>query len=146
MRFIITIFSILILSSCTNCNNRNENSLKQEEIQKNDKLISFRNYTIKDMNKINSLPQKTRESLRDYKKFHFDSDSIYLIKDTLYISYLSYVNECGSYDGDIEIHDDTLFLRIKDISEINCMSERIDRFIFKIYNPEHRKYKLVKDW
>jgi len=113
-------------------------------VQKNDKLISFKSIRIMDMDKLVSKSQKEFQRLQDNVSFHKETDTILYLKDTLYISYLTCVNASGYYDNNIEFHNDSLILKTINLSKFSCMCERIDRFIYKIYNPDNKKFLIVK--
>ena len=78
------------------------------------------------------------------ENFNPKTDTIRYEKDLIYISYLSIVNGCAEYVGDIEIKNDSLILNLRDIGEISCTEQRCDRLIFKIKNLEDKKYKIKK--
>lgn len=141
----IFILILAIMCSCTNNSEKKKETHSLPQIQKNEKLISFRCKFVMNSEEMSSKSDKEFQQLIDHVNFYIETDTIHYRTDTLYISYLNCVNACGSYDGNIEFHNDSLFLKAIDIGEISCCSERIDRFIYKIYNPDNKKYKIIKD-
>lgn len=97
-----------------------------------------------DMDEIFDRPEKEYQRLTDEINFYPETDTIKYRKDTLYVSYLTYVNACAGYSGDIEIRNDSLILKANIVSDEVCSSGRIDRFIYKIHNPDNKKYKIIK--
>ena len=141
----IFILILAIMCSCTNNSEKKKETHSLPKIQKNEKLISFHCKSVMNNEEIGSKSEKEFQQLHDNVNFYIETDTIHYMTDTLYISYLTCVNACGSYDGNIEFHNDSLVLKAIDIGEISCYSEKIDRFIYKIYNPGNKKYKIIKD-
>ena len=99
------IICILIVVSMASCNYR------PIQIEKHEKLISFSSERVLDMGEYLDLDEQARQRINDNKRFYSGTDTIVYSNDTLYISYLTYVNACADYDGDIEIQNDTIFLK-----------------------------------
>ena len=70
-----------------------------------------------DMDEIFEKPESEYQKLTDEVNFYPETDTILYYTDTLYVSYLTYVNSCADYDGNIEIKDDSLFLKAQNIRE-----------------------------
>lgn len=134
---ILKIFSLTIITLVLSCSNH-------EQDRKHEQLISFNSQFIMDMDEIFDRPEREYQRLTDEFNFYPETDTIKYKNDTIYISYLTYVNACAKYSGNIEMRNDTLILKAKNILEEECASGRIDRFIYKIYNPDNKKYTIVK--
>ena len=80
----------------------------------------------------------------DEEGFCPETDSIIYKQDTIYISYIANVNNCGEYKGNVDIRNDSIFLEGNDVSDYACASFRLDRFIFEIHNPDNKEYTIVK--
>jgi hypothetical protein len=78
------------------------------------------------------------------ENFDHPTDTMLYKQDTLYISYLIYLNSCGSYDGNIRFANDTLILLENNLSKQVCTSGRVDRFMFTISNPENKAYMVKR--
>lgn len=77
-------------------------------------------------------------------EFNYKTDTIEYRDKYIYISYLSIVNGCGNYDGNLKIKSDSIILELDNISGIECTEQRCDRLIYMIYNPENMSYKIKK--
>jgi len=95
------------------------------------------------MDDIVKLDHRAYQKLQS-NEFNKKTDTIRFDKEIIYISYLSIVNGCADYSGDIEIKKDSIFLKLNNINGIECTEQRCDRLIFKIRNPNKEKYKVVK--
>ncbi len=78
------------------------------------------------------------------KKFNLKTDTIRFENDFIYVSYLSIVNGCGQYSGNIEIENDSIILKLVDTSGIACTEKRVDRLVYKIKNDANKKYGIKK--
>jgi len=130
-------FCLIIITIGLSCSN-------QEPDRKHEQLIYFNSQFVMDMDEIFDLSEKEYQRLTDDINFYPETDTIKYENDTIYISYLTYVNACAKYSGNIEIKNDTLILKAKNILEEECASGRIDRFIYKIYNLDNKEYTIVK--
>lgn len=136
-RFFLKVCMIIYTMVVFSCSN-------QEPIKKHDQLISFKSLFIMDMEDIFERPETEYQKLTDNINFYPETDTIKYFKDTIYISYLTYVNACADYSGDIEIRNDSLILKAKNILGQECASGRIDRFTYKIYNPDNKNFTIIK--
>jgi hypothetical protein len=66
------------------------------------------------------------------------------INDVIYVSHYEILNACGRYRGDIVTANDTIFLKIKQISEEVCASENARRVTYLIDNPTTKKKIVIK--
>jgi hypothetical protein len=128
------IISMFFLTAC---------GTKKQEYKPDDKLIDFQSYTVMSMDSIIESGEENYKRIYS-ENFNPKTDTIRYEKDLIYISYLSIVNGCAEYGGDIEIKNDSLLLNLRDIGEISCTEQRCDRLIFKIKNLEDKKYKIKK--
>ena len=77
-------------------------------------------------------------------KIKKDKINIDYFKDIIYVDYLTNVNACGKYFGNIEISNDTIFLiHFLDSDEI-CTSVGIENPTYIINNPEKKKFKIIR--
>lgn len=136
MKIIICIFIVISMASC---------NYRTIQIEKHEKLISFSSKRVLDMGEYLDLDEHARQRINDNRRFYSGTDTIAYSNDTLYVSYLTYVNACAHYDGDIEIQNDTIFLRSSIIAEHVCMSGRVDRFVYVIFNPDKIEYTIIQD-
>lgn len=144
MKLKIYIFTIIVLGSCTNKNDESISISENPKSQKHADLIYFSSKFEMGMDELFEIPEIEYQRLTDRVSFHSETDTVLFLKDTLYISYLTYVNACAAYAGDIKFSSDTLFLTAINIKGEECTSGNIDRFVYKIFNPENKKYHIVK--
>lgn len=78
------------------------------------------------------------------EKFNLKTDTIRFENEFIYVSYLSIVNGCGQYAGDIEVKNDSIHLKLVDTVGIACTEQRVDRLVYKIKNDGNKKYGIKK--
>jgi hypothetical protein len=132
--------AFIMLCYFSSCNSSVEN--QQTIAPKHERLLSFRSSKVYNSDQYRKL---SVEDCREITSETFDhrTDTILYKQDTLYISYLIYLNSCGAYDGNIRFENDTLILLENNLSKQVCTSGRVDRFMFTIANPENKAY-IVK--
>lgn len=137
-KVLITILIFMIIS-CGKLNNEKDNhntknvKTEKSKTQKNNNLISF-----------DGSGPKNHEQHKEYKsKF---SNPINIETDYIedYIVATTYVigNECLSIKGDFIIRNDSIILITKEKGSEPCDGISIKKLVFKIKNPEKKKYKL----
>ena len=114
--------SILTLVGCT----------KTE--YKNDRLLGFQSTYLGERT-------SSQQTLKLIKGLEEDIKVTY-IDDLIIASKILEVNECGKYEGDLDIRQDTIVLIQKQVSRELCDSQVIERFSYIISNPELKKYKI----
>lgn len=65
--------------------------------------------------------------------------------DTIYASYIAVLNECGKYEGNIEIVNDTIKLMHYSVSNEACTSLVIGKITFLIDNPDKRNKIILRN-
>jgi hypothetical protein len=95
---------------------------------------------------MDDLVEAGDENYQKIEANNFDpkTDTILYDNGQIYVSYLSIVNGCGQYTGDIEIRSDSLFLKLVDVVGIACTEERCDRLVYRIKNKDNKEYKMIK--
>jgi hypothetical protein len=96
------------------------------------------------MDELSAQSEKDYQILTDEINFNPKTDILKFEKNMIYISYLTYVNACAQYTGDIQIRNDSIILKAKNTKDEECASGRIDRFIYRIRNYANKKYTIVK--
>jgi hypothetical protein len=124
----------LLLSTCRT---------KKTEFRRNDNLLDFKSTTAFEIDELIESGEQLLDAIYS-DKFVAMTDTIIFKDGMIYISYLSIVNDCGNYAGDIEIKSDSIILQLIDTVGLSCTGQRCDRLIFKIKNSENRKYKIKK--
>ena len=81
----------------------------------------------------------------NYETFIKDYFSEKQKDDTLIVTTLIEVNACGETIGDIQFSGDTLFLKTKQISDEVCSSIMFEKFTYRIYNPDKKKYQIQSE-
>ena len=112
--------------------------------KKHESLISFKSYPVMDMDELFEKPEKEYHILTDEINFNPATDTIKYQNNMIYISYLTYVNACAQYTGDIEIINDSIILKAKNIKDEECASGRLDRYVYQIRNIANKEYIIVK--
>lgn len=128
---------LLILSACGS---------KKMDFKPHQRLLTFQSSTVMSQDSIISICESDTSFMKRIENENFEnkSDTIRYDEDMIYVSYLSIVNGCAQYSGDIEIKDDSIFLKLKNINGLECTEMRCDRLIFGIRNVENKKYKIYK--
>lgn len=94
------------------------------------------------------LPNKMSKNEKKYKNdrtFFFDKiDTVLYKQDTLYISHIARTNCCSIYDGNLIFKMDSLELQNNNVSGYECGCSYINRFVYVIYNPKNKKFKIKK--
>lgn len=117
-------------------------SCKPKE-NKHERLIKFNNYTVMNVDEI-ILSDSTFINDIYSNEFNKSTDTIEYKDQYIYVSYLSIVNGCATYEGNLEIKSDSIILKLNNISGIECTEIRCDRLIYKINNPENKRYTIKK--
>ncbi|WP_053990051.1 hypothetical protein [Mangrovimonas sp. TPBH4] len=133
MKILKLILTLGLLASCGN----------KTEFIPNKNLIEFHRRTIMDMDELVNSGEENYRNLNS-KKFNLKTDTIRFENDFIYVSYLSIVNGCGQYSGNIEIENDSIILKLVDTSGIACTEKRVDRLVYKIKNDANKKYGIKK--
>lgn len=128
MKYLFYILIPLIIS----CQNRAET--KQEDSKKNKNLIYFNSHFMADLG--DDEWYKLQPKMDSPIKAQYLDDVIYVTK---YID----VNACGTYVGDIEIKNDTIYLIHRLVSDEICATTSINKVIYIIKNPAQKKYKMI---
>lgn len=128
---------LLILSACGS---------KKKDFTPHQRLLTFQSSTVMSQDSIISICESDTSFMQRIENENFEnkSDTIRYDEDMIYVSYLSIVNGCAQYSGDIEIKDDSIFLKLKNINGLYCTEMRCDRLMFGIRNVENKKYKIFK--
>lgn len=119
---------------------------KEAERKIHDRLISFKDSTIMDMDELVSMMSSDTNFIKKVyaENFNEQTDMIEYRNGEISISYLSIVNGCAEYGGNLEFNKDTIFLKLDNLNDIVCTEQRCDRLIYKISNPENKKYIIKK--
>ena len=117
---------------------------KKTEFVSNENLIEFHRQTIMDMDELVDSGQENYLNLNS-KKFNLKTDTIRFENNFIYVSYLSIVNGCGQYAGQIEFKKDSIHLKLVDTVGIACTEKRVERLVYKIKNNGNKKY-IIKKW
>ena len=133
MKKIVFILLIGLLISCE----------KEAKFIPNENLVDFQRHTIMDMDELVDSGEENYLILNS-EKFNSNTDTIRFENGFIYVSYLSIVNGCGQYAGNIEIKNDSIFLKLVDTVGIACAEQRVDRLVYKIKNNGNKKYEIKK--
>jgi RNA processing factor Prp31 len=101
MRLTILFTIILLVTSC--------GTKKKNEFKPNDRLISFSDKLLMEMDSLLKLDSSFRQSIYS-DKFNEKTDTIRYDGNQIYISYLSIVTGCADYAGDIQFKGDSIIL------------------------------------
>ncbi len=146
MRFIIYIFFISSFYTILSCGNDSPKVINEDKkvavIHPN--LISFKSIYIAEEDGEVEMSDEEFKRLYDDINFYTETDTISYTKDTIYISYLTIVNACAEYEGNIEYRNDSLILSAYNTRDEECASGTINRLIYKVHNPENKRYFIKK--
>lgn len=125
MNRILILALIFLIISCK--------KTKQTQIQTNYNLISFENFG-----------PKNREEYKEFKSKFTNPINIETNYIEDYIIATTYVigNECMSIKGGIIVRNDSIILITEEKGSKPCDGISIKKLVFKIKNPEKKKYKL----
>lgn len=125
----ITLIIMILLISCSTKDN-------EKDIKRHKDLIHYKSPFLAELGDENYDKLST--------KIKKDKINIDYFKDIIYVDYLTSVNACGKYFGNIEISNDTIFLiHFLDSDEI-CTSVGIENPTYIINNPEKKKFKIIR--
>ena len=125
----ITLMIMILLISCSTKDN-------EKDIKRHKDLIHYKSPFLAELGDENYDKLST--------KIKKDKINIDYFKDIIYVDYLTNVNACGKYFGNIEISNDTIFLiHFLDSDEI-CTSVGIENPTYIINNPEKKKFKIIR--
>lgn len=111
----------------------------------NKKLVSFSSKIIFNSDQYLNKSDSFFSKLNNIQYFKNEFGSIDYKEGLVTVKYLTVVNDCGKYVGDMDISNDTIFLHSESTSLIECASGRIDEFSYSIKNPENKKFVFVKN-
>lgn len=132
--FLIILLSLISVVSC---------KPKKVEGQRNKRLLIFKSKAVMNVDEI--VAQDTTYINKIYaKEFNDKTDTIEYRGNLIYISYLSIVNGCSNYDGDLKFKSDSIILMLNNISGIECAETRCDRLIYTVQNLDKKRYKIKK--
>ena len=125
----ITLMIMILFISCSTKDN-------EKDIKRHKDLIHYKSPFLAELGDENYDKLST--------KIKKDKINIDYFKDIIYVDYLTNVNACGKYFGNIEISNDTIFLiHFLDSDEI-CTSVGIENPTYIINNPEKKKFKIIR--
>jgi len=104
------------------------------EIKKNENLIYFKAKFI------------TEIGNDDYEKYLNDIQqkiNIQYFNEIIFVQKITEVNSCGEYLENIDIINDTIFLRYDLISKEVCTSTMFEKLSYMINNPSNKKYHFT---
>lgn len=112
-----------------------DSKTKEEKIH--EKLLGFRTQFLGELGDDNYdwLEQKVKNGQID----------IQYLKDTIQVSYITELNACGRYVGNLEIRNDTVKLRINEVSDTVCTSLIIEEVTFLIETSDMTNKVFLKD-
>lgn len=120
-------------------------SCKQKDVERkrHEKLLDFKSSTVMSVDEIILADTAYMGNIYS-QNFYTKTDTVEYRDKYIYISYLSVVNGCADYDGNLEFKSDSIILKLDNISGIECTEIRCDRLVYKIRNPENKRYKIKK--
>lgn len=133
--FIYTILAAILIS----CDNKKTEKEILIDFRPNEKVISFKVAKI-----LNNEYSKKRPDSLFSKNFDPKTDTIKYTEKEIYISYLGALTGCVKYGGDIEIKEDSLFLKLIPINNEACTELLIGRIVYRIKNLDNVNFKIRK--
>lgn len=143
----ILLFSFFALTLCS-CSNKVDKEAKNNNINIDSITQHIDIVTHKQLVRaeVKYLGDGMNENFEQYEK---ESEKAYTKKenkDTLLIieSYFTR-SGCTGYEGNISVSSDTLILKLESNTNISCTELEYYRVIYKIRNPNRKKYIIIKD-
>ncbi len=136
MRLTTILTIIILINSC--------GIKKKEELVFNEKLISFSDSIIMEMDDLMELDSSFLQGVFS-DNFYEKTDTIEFDQNEIYVSYLAIVNGCADYAGDVQFNGDTIVLELINKRDYECTEHRCDRVVFRIKNEGNKKY-IIKKW
>lgn len=133
----ISCFWVLWISVVACSLNSNDSYVSHE------RLVDFSSNTVWTMTELTGFDEQTWKALGS-KEFNSETDTLLFEEGEIYISYLSLVNGCAQYAGNLDIADDTINLKLVNIADVACTELRCDRLKFVIENIANKSYVIVK--
>lgn len=122
----------------------NLDSLRIKNFKPNPKIKKFKIISgIYNEEQIAKMDEKTTWYLNE-PTFNPKTDTIKYLKNSIYISYLTFNNSCDELAGDFIEKGDSLKINLVNLNGYTCTERICDRVILKINNPENKKYKITK--
>lgn len=90
----------------------------------NELLIDFKSSTVMNMDELVALNAGKYKKLA-LEEFNHKTDIIRFEMDRIYVSRLFLVNGCGRYAGDVEVREDSLYLKLINVGDVTCTEQRV---------------------
>ena len=132
MRYLFTIVISFFITGCSD---------KQPAID--DRLISFKNIFVSDVDSVLNLPKRTQDAIFSGKMNPL-IDTVLFKNGEIYIASLSMATGCADYTGNIKFIKDTIKLELINLGDEVCTEQNCHRFIYRISNPENKRYVILK--
>lgn len=134
----IVTFLLLVVFGFQSCSN-STNKKQSEKTRTHESLIDCKTkFVMEDSEEADGY----HEDYENFIKTYFSEEQT---GDTLVVTTLIEVNACGKTIGDIEFSGDTLFLKTTQIADEVCASIMYEKFIYRIHNPDKKKYEIISE-
>jgi hypothetical protein len=132
MRLIVFLTIVIIVSSCGAKN-------------PDERLLFFSTRMVMSMDSLVKVEDDSLYQGLFSDHFNERTDTIKFNQKEIYVSYLSVVNGCADYSGELQFKGDSILLKLENKRDYVCTEQRCDRVIFRIRNDGDRKY-IIKKW
>jgi hypothetical protein len=129
MRYLLVILIMILVIGC-------EEEDKVKQIKHHQRLLGFKSVF---------LAESGDTSWNKIVSGQRDSIEIKYINDIIYVTLLTEVNACATYDGNIKINNGTISLEYIQTNSIVCTSSALDKLTYIIDNPLKKKYSFSLD-
>ena len=121
----------------------------EDKKSEKDKLLEFKpNKNVVSFKIVEILNDKfTGENINSLLKSELNPkyDTVKYMENEIHVSYLEVLTGCVKYDGDIQMKNDSLILKLVPINNEACTELLIGRIEFVIKNPNNKTYKIAKN-
>lgn len=107
------------------------------------RLISLKKRFLSDVDSVLKLPRRTKDAIFG-SKANSVTDTVLFKNRKIYISCVSMATGCADYTGNITYAKDTIRLELINLSGEVCTELNCYRFIYRISNPENKRYVILK--
>jgi len=148
MRHLRIFFILTFLFSLCSCGD------KKEAVEKNDNInidsITQHIAVVPHRQLVDAKVKYLGDGMNDnFEEYEKASDKTFTkkeIHDSLMTIESYFVKSgCTGYEGNISINSDTLILKLESNTNISCTELEYYRVTYKISNPRHKKYIIVKE-
>ena len=122
----------------------NYDELRVKDFKTNSNIEKFKIISgIYSEEQIAKMDEKTQWFLNE-PTFNPKTDTIKYLKNSIYISYLTFNNGCDDLAGNFIKKGDSIKIKLVNLNGYTCTERICDRVLIQIKNYENKKFKITK--